>query len=227
MEEVMSNNWKPTEAQFLTDVKAHEMTILRDDGVYRHLRFAKPGTGNQRFDLVTWPGHLSYSGDMGDYTFDRLFDMFQFFRTDRRSAGERLGINLHYWAEKVQASDRRHGLTCFDGERFEEVVREQRLEWIKRSARLGTLNKAERRDLWEAIEDEVLSHSDDGEHEATSAALDFSHGAGGKVYRFEDLWEHRLTAFAGHYVWCCYAIAWGIAKYDAATATVETEGDGI
>jgi hypothetical protein len=49
-------NWKCTEDKFLVDVKAHQMTILRDDGVYRHLRFAKPRTNNQRFDLVTTEG---------------------------------------------------------------------------------------------------------------------------------------------------------------------------
>ena len=221
----MSNNWKCTEADFLANVKDHQMTILADDGIYRHIRFAQPGTRNRQFDLVTWPGYLSYSGDMGDYTFSRLRDMFQFFRTACHRPNERLDINVGYWAEKVQAADRRSGLTCFDSERFEEVVREQRLEWIKKAAREHLLDKDERRELWEAIEDEVLGRADDGEQEAISAACDFSHGAGGRTYRFDDFWEHNLNAFAGHYVWCCYAIAWGIAKYDDAKATAGTGGD--
>ena len=48
------------------------MIVLRDDGVYRHIRFKKPGTGCMHFDLVTWPGYLCYSGDMGCYVFCRL-----------------------------------------------------------------------------------------------------------------------------------------------------------
>jgi hypothetical protein len=32
------------------------------------------------FDVVTWPGHLSISGDMGCFVFTRVDDMFTFFR---------------------------------------------------------------------------------------------------------------------------------------------------
>jgi hypothetical protein len=225
----MSTNWKCSEADFLANVKDHQMTILADDGIYRHIRFAQPGTRNRQFDLVTWPGYLSYSGDMGDYTFSRLRDMFQFFRTDsgHLNPGTTLGINLGYWAEKVQSVDKRHSVHCFDSERFEEVIREQRLEWIKEAAREQLLDKDERRELWEAIEDEVLDRAHDSEQEAISAACDFGHGAGGRTYSFDDFWEHNLNAFAGHYVWCCYAIAWGIAMYDAAKAPAGTGGDGI
>ena len=91
-----------TEADFLKDVAAHEMEILRDDGVYRHIRFKKPGTWCMHFDLVTWPGYLAYSGDMGCYVFSRLNDMFEFFRTDReylQRDGRQLCINLCYWSE--------------------------------------------------------------------------------------------------------------------------------
>lgn len=66
--------------QFKRDVQEHALTILRDDGLYRHLRFKRPGTMTCYFDLVTWPGHLAYVGDMGDYVFTRVEDMLTFFR---------------------------------------------------------------------------------------------------------------------------------------------------
>ena len=69
--------------QFLRDVAEHTMTVIREDGVSRHIRFAKPGTSCMHFDLITWPGYLCYTGDMGTYVFQRLTDMFEFFRTDR------------------------------------------------------------------------------------------------------------------------------------------------
>ena len=33
-----------TEQSFLKDVREHRMTVLHDSGLYRHLRFQKPGT---------------------------------------------------------------------------------------------------------------------------------------------------------------------------------------
>jgi hypothetical protein len=33
-------------------------------------------------------------------------------------------------------------------------------------------------------------------------------------FDFENLWEVDLTSFTHHFIWACYAIAWGIALYD-------------
>lgn len=75
-----------TEETFLADVAAHQIHVLRDDGVHRHIRFKRPGTYCMQFDLITWPGYLCYTGDMGTYVFNRLEDMFEFFRTGRSRA---------------------------------------------------------------------------------------------------------------------------------------------
>lgn len=95
-----------TEAVFLADVAHHQLTVLRDDGLYRHLRFSKPGSNDMRFDVVTWPGFLAYSGDMGCFVFERLDDMLAFFR--RPYTGPGLTINERYWAEKCQEIGRAH-----------------------------------------------------------------------------------------------------------------------
>ena len=47
-----------TEQRFLTDAAQHEMTIIRDDGVHRHIQFKRPGTRCYQFDLIRWPGYL-------------------------------------------------------------------------------------------------------------------------------------------------------------------------
>ena len=87
-----------TEQIFLRDISMHQMSVLRDDGVNRHIRFKTPGTNSMYFDIITWPGFLCYTGDMGTYVFRRLEDMFQFFRTDREHMtlrdGATLAINL-------------------------------------------------------------------------------------------------------------------------------------
>ena len=87
-----------TKESFHKDVENHAMKILHDDDVYRHVQFAEPGTNCMAFNLLTYPYHLVYSGDMGNCIFNRLPDMFNFF------GGE--SPNFGYWCEKLVAIDR-------------------------------------------------------------------------------------------------------------------------
>ncbi|MEN5374297.1 hypothetical protein [Stenotrophomonas hibiscicola] len=43
-------------ARFEKDTAEHQMEVLLDNGVYRHLRFKRPGSYAFSFDVVTWPG---------------------------------------------------------------------------------------------------------------------------------------------------------------------------
>lgn len=205
-----------SQARFLEDVKSHELIALHDDGVYRHIRFKKPGTNCMHFDLVTWPGYLAYSGDMGCYVFCRLNDMFQFFRTDRlHRRGDGLAINLSYWSEKLEAVDgnRRSGSAKeFSDEIFAQIISEIRLHWIKDRG----LTKEQRRELWDAVRDDVLDKkdSDDNGRVQMDAAYDFDEVIGGKRFQFIDLFEYDFTQYTYRFIWCCYALAWGIGKYD-------------
>jgi len=74
-EEKMENE-QPKQDRFLNDIANHSMSIVRDDGVYRHLVFSNNGSSVFRFELITWPGYLAYTGDMGAFVFSRLNDMF-------------------------------------------------------------------------------------------------------------------------------------------------------
>jgi hypothetical protein len=209
----------PTEASFLKDVAMHEMHVLLDNGVYRHIRFKRPGTGCMHFDLITYPGHLVYSGDMGCYVFSRLEDMFQFFRTDREHLhrGEKLAINLGYWSEKLRAVDGgRHnpGAMEFSEDKFRRVINEYRIGWMRDNRyRMG---KDARRELWEAVDWCVLDKIDGDGRVAVNAAYEFSERIGGRSFQFDDLFEHNFEQFRYHFIWCCYALAWGVQKYDEA-----------
>lgn len=213
-----------TEADFLKDVAKHEMIVLRDEGVYRHIRFKRPDSGCMHFDLVTGPGYLAYSGDMGRYVFRRLDDMFEFFRTDREyQKGGVLKINLSYWSEKLQAVDgnrRAAGAKQFSQEKFRASVWSDFISWVRWKG--VKFSKEDRRNLWTEIRDQVLSHEDD-EHESYRAANEFSWRADGKPtweeraqFCFRDFWDHDCTDYTYHFIWCCYALAWGIQKYDNA-----------
>lgn len=187
-----------TQDSFLADVANHAMTIAKDDGVYRHVIFAKPGSYHMRFELITWPGYLCYTGDMGTFVFLRLEDMFEFFRNKHQS--NKLSINADYWSEKLEAADRVSGAKEWSADRFREVI----------ESYLNDDSEPLPEGLREAIVEEVLSRINDGQHEAYRAASDFEYGG----FRFNDIWDHDFTVFTYRFIWCCYALVWGIGKYD-------------
>lgn len=207
---------EPTESLFLKDVSKHQMIVIRDDGVYRHLRFKQPDTGNMYFDLITWPWCLCYTGDMGTYVFNRLEDMFQFFRTDREwlknQEGKSLYINPSYWAEKVQAACG-DGVKEYSAELFEETIKELLAdhEESEKEDYEGDSKYVPSQELRDAIQDEVLSYAHDGEHAAYTSACKFEFN--GERF-FYDFWETNLRTYTYRYIWCCYAMAWGIQRYD-------------
>lgn len=93
------DRYRAQREQFIRETAAHEMHVLHDDGLYRHLRFQQPGTSTWHFDLVTWPGSLAIRGDVGHgYIFHRDDDMLRWF--DHHRAEHE--INPHYWSEKLE-----------------------------------------------------------------------------------------------------------------------------
>lgn len=215
-----------TEERFLNDVAQHEMKVVRDDGVSRHLRFQKPGTYNTHFDLITWPGYLCYTGDMGTYVFRRLEDMFEFFRADRMhlKPSKALRINPSYWGEKLEAIDKNGKFRTWSREKFEARLREDFKEWIDEYEP----EKAE--ELMQRLEDEILDGLDnDDARSAYRAAMDFEVD---DVQPFQDWWEVDTEVYTFHFIWCCYALAWGIKKYDESKAPQDAphgaiEGEAI
>jgi hypothetical protein len=210
-----------TEDKFMKEVDQHVMEVIRDDGLYRHIRFRRPGTMCMHFDLITWPGYLCYCGDMGTYVFSRLADMFEFFRTDReKSRHDGLTINLSYWSEKLQATDggrREGGVKEYSPEKFERHVKEWLANWLRNER----LTRDERRELRERVEDDVLASAHDGDVRAYDAAMGFSETFGGRRFEFTDFWEIDCTEYTHRFMWCCYALAWGIQKYDESKALQE------
>ncbi|MYM81136.1 hypothetical protein GTP44_04075 [Duganella sp. FT50W] len=217
-----------TEERFLRDVADHKMIVIRDEGVNRHIRFKESSTNNQYFDLITWPGHLCYTGDMGTYVFQRTEDMFSFFRTDRdynRQRGRRIAINPHYWTEKLIAvhGGRDGGKAMeYDEAQFRRVINQYRVDWMRGAKAEGLLDADGRRALWEAVDDEVFGALEDGGVDrALWAAHEFSYRDGDSTgsrdsWHFEELWEHRMKDYTFGMVWCLYALAWGIEQYDMA-----------
>ncbi len=197
-------------ARFQADVAGHALTVLRDDGLYRHLRCRRGDSYTYGFDIITWPGYLAYAGDMGCFVFTRLPDMFGFFRgrlTERVDRG--------YLAEKAVAADKHDGIREYSEELFEAAIKSDYDSFVEHNE----LTPDQATELWECIDDDVMS-SRDNMHDAVEAALNFrwapdhvSEPRGREV--FTDFWEHRLDDYTPRFWWCCYAVPWAIAQYDA------------
>ena len=195
--------------RFVTDTADHVFTMLHDDGLYRHAKFAKPGTNIYRFDLVTWPGHLAVAGDMGEYVFKREPDMVPFFA----GAGP---MDARYWAEKEARGVR--GLRRFDPERFAAAIRDDALTQLRDhsdfcTTLLGVAWEEAERDLIERIEWDIISPSDGPSADiAISDALSFEHDLGcerGCTITFPEAYDLPMYDFDYRFYWVCEAIRFG------------------
>jgi len=74
--------------------------------------------------------------------------------------------------------------------------------------------------LWGAVND-ILESAEDGEQRALDSAYSFCHRVGRKEFQFDDFFEHRFTQYTYRFIWCCYALAWGVAMYDSKTSGME------
>jgi hypothetical protein len=192
-------------ARFADDTSAHRMTVLLDQGLYRHLRFADPSSNFSWFEIITVPGLLTINGDMGTFTFAREKDMFPLFR---RADG---GINAHYWGEKIIASVQ--PAKAYSAKVFAETVRqdaETQLDDAEIEGEARTAALAE-------LQDDVLAVADEGEHEACRALSGFSH----ELLDFTDAWEHDFTEYSFRYLWNLHAIVHGIGEYTAQKVSAE------
>lgn len=230
-----------TEERFLKDVSQHHLTILKNDGVNRHLRFKRKESGTFWFDLITWGGVLVLQGDCGTYVFSRIEDMFKFFRTAKddfnynRSGG--LSINPGYWSEKLLSISNDQGGKGFVKEYSQKLFESNIKEWFDSHVQEAIEEEAEilsavdennplsledstliakriakRQELWEEIDNQILSYADN-EHEAYKAVYDFEWE---KEFFFQDFLEIDSTEYTFGYIWCLYAIVWGIQQYDKA-----------
>lgn len=198
---------KQIEIGFLEKTKDFIMKIEYDFGFNRHIRFRHPSSSFYWFDIITWDGSLVINGEYGTWVFSRLPDMFCFFRIDPGDFNynrEGMSINPDYWAEKLKACDRgSSSATEFSHKLFEQNIKKEFDEYEFETEDLAV-------DCWKEIEEEVLCYSDN-QHEAMTAANNFSHKSG---FNLENFWEVDSHDFRIEYIWCLYAIVWGIQQYD-------------
>ena len=210
------------EDEFLADIARHEMHIKRNDGLYRHVHFCRPDSGIGRFSLHTSPGGLTITGDMGTYVFQRIEDMFVFFRRYAKS-DKKLPINPHYWGEKCVATDR-CGIEKFDAEYAKARIVEHMAEYEFTD------------ELALKVVEETFYIADDGDirfhdaltdiHTVEQEAKRENGWREKRHYLFSGVWEFDFKTYTYQYLWCLYAIVWGIQQYDAAFPEEPKEDNG-
>lgn len=216
-------------AHFTHDTDGHEMTVLHDDGLYRHIRFARRGSLTY-FDLITWPGSLTIEGSHGTWTFRRDVDMFEFFRRSN-------GVNVDYWAEKLP--DGRDSAKRYS----EDATLRLLVETYTEHGRYYT-EKAERYEAdlsvwnatdWRARYPMAVRGPREPVKPPTVAELrqqvadwrrDGLLSDEGYARRLLEDWESKnvvsdtcewdLREYDYHLAWSCHAIAWGVRQYAAA-----------
>jgi hypothetical protein len=231
--------------RFARDTRWHKMTILHDDGLYRHLRCQSRKHGMYWFDIVTWPGSLAIRGDLNAaYVFSRTSDMFGLFRirTD--------GINPGYWSEKLP-----------EGRRSVETYSPDLLRWNIRQAlrdeyedlltglladtakqygldvehlrpELAKPCHTQARDYMRKLRAAINEHLFDPwspyiveyEDSALTGIDDFTFVSDeGRKFEFDGWQEWDVRDYDWSFLWACHAIVWGIQQYDAAKAAEKAQ----
>ena len=196
---------QPTLEYFLDNVKNHEIKVHQNNGVYRHLTFANPNDCDKYFNITTFPNHLVITGDMGTLVFSRLYDMFNFFRSDD------LRINPDYWSEKIQSTTHEAQIASyskFDLEQAKKNAQEYLNTYLEDN---DDLSEEDRTLLLEDFELEILRSED--EYEIVEAISNFNF----KDFEFDEFRMDDCSVYTYSYIWLCYAIVWGIKKFDEAS----------
>lgn len=201
--------------RFAGETVDHQLEIVHDRGLYRHLKFRHQGpyySGYYWFDLITIPGTLIFQGDGESYVFSRNEDMFDFFR----GSAYRGKPNLSYWAEKVTSD--RDRLQRYDEDLFRDAVMQALSDHYEPNPVPDGLLKAVEAEIFE---DDYFTAS---KQDAFRLAHEFVYYENPEDrydhrkrpdFEFTEVWELRATDFCWWYAWACHAIVWGIGKYDA------------
>ena len=206
---------------FLKRVESHQLTILKDDGIYKHLKFRKPDTSDTYFDLMFFPNHAVIVGDMGAWSFSRVEDMMRFFRGDSLE-----NIDFGYWKEKVESCSRfgagnsNSPFSNFDFETFKESVIEYVDDYFTDSSR----EESEIDELKEDINDNVFNQISPYsgckglDFKAYEVLNDYSFDMGdypnAHIFQFEDIGDIGFTKVTPYFLFACFAMRWGIQQYD-------------
>ena len=182
-------------------IKNHQMTVLMDIGVNRHLRFSDDNgkKTNHWFDIVTFDEGLLFTSGFGCYSFSRRFvsDMLEFFR--RRDS------NSRYVAEKITSKSESEEV--FSDRLAKEYLLDSFSIWLDEKE----FKEDEAKRLFDEFKIE-LDECDFSSIEGVRMAYDEFDFNGHLIkFDFDDFYPYELSQ---KYIDCVDAIKFGIKKYD-------------
>lgn len=194
--------------QFIKDTRNHQLTIVKDAGVYRHLSCRSPEHDKlYAFEIITSPNLLLFYGDCGTFVFSRLHDMFQFFRSDC----VRSDLPLGYWSEKIEAAPAGIDVMMYSQRLAEDSVQAVFDTWAQSQSLQGSdLEHAQ-----QELDDQILIHCDSLDALFDCIGTELECG-----YTF-DIVDVNYRTLHPAVIWCMYAIVWAIRQYDKAKESKE------
>jgi hypothetical protein len=214
----MKDQLAKSRQRFDTEVRDHKMKVLRNDKVYRHLRFMNPRNGAYWFELHTGPHFLLFRGDGESYVFSNGdHDIFSSFRHSLRADGS-IHPDPGYWTQKLASAEQAEK---WDTDTFSEDLEqhitdmvEQEIVPKKHEARLRA--EVENDLMYEDLHSADLAikalmefefYFDERDHYDSKKQPDFT---------FEECWEWvtKCTEYDWWYLWALHGIVWGIGQYD-------------
>lgn len=179
--------------RFPKDTEGFVLTVLHEQGDYRHLRFQRPGERWGSTDIHTWPGGLTTAGDMADgWMFERGLGFFN------------NSVNLRYWHEKLTPAGRRAA------EEFSEATLRSTLTEAGADLDIPDQFRAEfDEELNDLIERICSGYADTSAALEQIAEFEFEwEGEHGDVdVCFTDSYELNIEDYTYHFVWALHVLS--------------------
>lgn len=213
---------------FRDGVKDHELKIVHDDGLYKHLVMRTKDSWAWAWEIVTWPGSLAIRGDIGrKLVFTRENDMLAWFGgryVGRHYEDGSPRINPSYWAEKTGVMD---SLQRYSPKVFGSAARDIAVEYME----LELPDPAVDGGFWDPLDGDaetllaaccaIASMFEelycDGNY--YYASVESEDDAREWAERHQDIlgtdffWDTDFNDWDAQYLYTCYAIALTVEKY--------------
>lgn len=190
---IMSKNEERVKFNIVRDLADHTITVLHSNGLYRRYRCQNHRSWNMGFDIITWPGSLCFTGDMGDFLFQRTDDMVEFMRHSCMS--------YSYMAEKCVAGKVKEWSENVFAETLAERAKEGGEFTVHTSVGLETRSV---KDAICTIKSEYANYG--SHHDAMKAMCESGLWDGFNLPSCED--------YTYRFLWCLHAISWFCERVD-------------
>ncbi|GHH54747.1 hypothetical protein [Streptomyces candidus] len=207
--------------RFASEVDGATMTVVKDDGLHRHLSFRFPKASWDWCEVVTWPGMLILRGGLGCWSFTRTEDMLDFFRP----GPHRERIDPLYWEGKLVPGSGSE-VKVYDEGRARAYVRQAVAEAVETHEHIQA----------EDAEDWLFSEFSYAEWDSEAALMrtlgwfegrvDAERPVGGSVEEISASEFHfpvqdwDLHRYSDWFLLSCVVLPWAVEQYDAALVPV-------